>query len=119
MAGLCALTGPGHRYEDGGGGGGGGTPCQAGSAVMSQCYCPYQGYKTAAGQKLRCMQCVHHTQANITAHFALMDGSRRRLLKCLYSGPNNLLDSIKIPFRAPLNVRCIKAECRSPCCSNP
>lgn len=57
MAGLCALTGPGHRYEDGGGGGGGvwvegGTRCQAGSTVMSQCYCPYQGYKTAAGQKL-------------------------------------------------------------------
>lgn len=37
--------------------------CQAGSTVMFQCYCPYQGYKETAGQELRCVQRIHHVAA--------------------------------------------------------
>lgn len=43
--------------------------CQTGSIVVSQCYCPYQGYKKAAGPELRCVQRIHHEAVT-----ALMDG---------------------------------------------
>lgn len=49
------------------------TLCHAGFTVMSQCYCPYQGYKKGAGQELWCVQCFHLMKVNITVS-TYMDG---------------------------------------------
>ena len=109
MAALCPFSGPGHGHKDDGWGGHHVNAREDGFPVMSQCYCPCQGYKKGACQKLWCM---HWGEYHIQYRGRWMHGSWNKhaapsitwcfYKNCPYPGINTLMRAMKSSMHAEL-----------------